>query len=425
MTFFFRFYSILAHVWPRMRNIIFEQKPALRKRGRAPSRASPALTNDSETDIAYLGDTDTHPLPSPALSFYRPRDTTELRARVLSATLSDETQAPRKMLTARQADDAIVDLIERVAAIRADTDPRVFEELWERRIGRLEELDHPPGIAEGNQGAPGPVTETPEQGTSAPTAPTPRPLSSEPFASTGNPIPPPMPLSCLVPPMPPTHMSIWISSCGIISTASLFSVPLITASTIYSSHGSGKLTASVSSPAYHWPNAPMENSDLVPFFLGMNSRINPPISTIIGWIFSYGWNDRCRFVSSGLTELCNNAGADEQESQCGDGAQEPDAELAVEMDIDDHHAPSVNEEMTKPQQLSPTKSTPQSTSSIDPSTATTTSAADMAQKNADFDEEQWASIKLGWRDFQADLREAARMGVKVWRMKVCVLNLTQ
>lgn len=412
-----------------MRNIVFEQKPAPKKRGRSARGASPALTIDSGTDTAYLGDTDTHPLPSPTLSYYYPRETTDLRARVLSARLSHETQGRRKMLTTRQADDAILDLIERLAEIRAHTDPRVFEDLWERRIGRVEELDRPFGLGEGNQGTAtaGAVTETPEQRSSGPDAPLPaRSLSSEPFASTGNPIPPPMPLSCLVPPTPPTHMSIWISTCGIISTANLFSVPLVTASTIYSSHSSIGSTSSMSSPAYHWPSAPVQNSDLGPFFLGMNMRIDPPTSTILGWIFSYGWNDRCRFVSSGLTEMCNNT--DKQDSQGGgdDAAQEPDVGLASEMDVDDQNTPSVNEGMSKPQQLSPPKTatTPGPDSNIDPSTFLTTAAA-IAKENADFDEEQWASIKLGWRDFQDDLREAARMGVKVWRMKVCVLNLTQ
>lgn len=417
-----------------MRNLIFERKPPPKKRGRHVRPASPALTIDTESDIAHQGDTDTHALPSPALTYY-PTDT-GLRARVMSTRLSYETQGRRKMLTMRQADDAILDLIDRLAEIRAHTDPRVFEYCWDRRIGRLKELDRFYGTGEGKQETKTPTMEIPEPRSVAPDSPTlSKALSSEPFVSAGNPVQPQMPLSCLVPPTPPTHMSIWISTCGVISTSSLFSVPLVTASAIYSTHSSGGSTSAVSSPAYYWPNAPVQTSDLAPFFHGMNSRVNPPTSTILGWIFSYGWNDSCRFISSGLTELCNNTNgnASDQDSQCGDAAaplpsthaQEAANELETEMDIDD--TPTANMDTNLPQQsslLSPT-----STPSFPPSDPTTTTPAAMptavAKLNADFDEEQWANIKLGWRDFQDDLREAARMGVKVWRMKVCVLNLTQ
>lgn len=39
----------------------------------------------------------------------------------------------------------------------------------------------------------------------------------------------------------------------------------------------------------------------------------------------------------------------------------------------------------------------------------------------DFTAAEWRTIALGWRDFQEDLRHAAQLGVRVWRMKVCVL----
>ncbi|KEF55014.1 uncharacterized protein A1O9_08667 [Exophiala aquamarina CBS 119918] len=402
-----------------MRNLIFERKPPPKKRGRHARAVSPALTVDTESDIAYQGDTDTHPLPSPALTYY-PKDA-DLRARVMSTRLSHETQGRRKMLTMRQADDAILDLIDRLAEIRAHTNPRVFEECWDRRIGRLKELDSFFNTREGNQETKNQTMEIPEQRTSAHNAPAPpQALSSQPFVSTGSPVQPQMPHSCLVPPTPPTHMSIWISTCGIISAASLFGVPLTTASAIYSAHSPDGPTSSVSSAAYHWPNAPVLNSDIAPFFQGMSSRVDPPTSTILGWVLSYGWNDRCRFISSGLTELCNNTNdtASDQNSQCGDNtpastspaAQEANAELGSEMDIDS--TPSANYKTNLPTQAA----------LLSPGSKMATA---LAKQTDDFDEEQWASIKLGWRGFQDDLREAARMGVKVWRMKVCVLNLTQ
>lgn len=39
----------------------------------------------------------------------------------------------------------------------------------------------------------------------------------------------------------------------------------------------------------------------------------------------------------------------------------------------------------------------------------------------DFTIPQWQTMALGWRDFQTDLRHAAKMGVRVWRMKVGVV----
>ncbi|KAJ9614001.1 hypothetical protein H2200_002137 [Cladophialophora chaetospira] len=41
----------------------------------------------------------------------------------------------------------------------------------------------------------------------------------------------------------------------------------------------------------------------------------------------------------------------------------------------------------------------------------------------DFTAAEWQTIALGWRDFQNDLRLAAQSGVRVWRMKVCVLTM--
>lgn len=330
------------------------------------------------------------------------------------------------MLSRGEAGAAIQDLIRQVAEIRACTDPRVFEELWERHIGRLEELDCPFGIAKGDQDASNSETNPPEESTSDPKPSAPRAVSSEPFVSKGNPIPPQMPLSALVPATPPSHMSIWISTCGILPTTSLYSVPLITASTIYSAHSSAGATSSTCSPAYHWPNAPVQNSDLAPFFLGMNARVDPPTSSILGWLLSYGWNDRCRFISSGLTDVGNNEPTEENSD-----AQSGEVDADAEATDDDDHAPP------PPPPPSPTLSADlfdpkDSNLSIDPPsnpvvrpTTAAAEAASIAEQNADFDEEQWASIKLGWRDFQYDLREAARMGVRVWRIKVCVLNLTR
>lgn len=406
-----------------MRSIIFEVKPAPRKRGRNARGASRSISVDTDTDAAYLGDVDSNGFPPPVPSYHRPGAADDLRARVLATRLSYETQTRKTMLSRGEAGAAIQDLIRQVADIRACTDPRVFEELWDRHIGRLEELDCPFGIANGDQDAFNSETNPLDESLSNRNPSAPRAVSSEPFVSLGNPIPPQMPLSALVPTTPPSHMSIWISTCGILSTSSLYSVPLITASTIYSAHTSAGATSSTCSPAYHWPNAPVQNHDLGPFFLGINARIDPPTSSILGWLVSYGWNDRCRFISSGLTDVGSNEPTEEN-SDVPSAEVDPDPEAEAEaeaMDYDEHAPPP-------PPPPSPILSLDSPSSPVLAAATPITAAAEaasIAEQNADFDEEQWASIKLGWRDFQYDLREAARMGVRVWRMKVCVLNLTR
>lgn len=400
-----------------MRNVIFEVKPTPKKRGRNTRGDSPALSVDTELDSAYLGDTDTHGFPSPALSCHRPGATHELRTRVLATRLSYETQSRSALMSRNEAAAAIEALIVEVADIRAHTDPRVFEELWERYIGRLEELDRPSGLVEDDPDIQNPMTQSLEQNISNPKASTPAPpaLSSEPFVSNANPIPPQMPLSALVPTTPPSHMSIWISTCGVLSTSSLFSVPFVTASTMYSAHTSAGSTAATCSRAYHWPHAPVQNYDLGPFFLGINERVDPPASSVLGWILSYGWNDRCRFISSGLTQRGSNEYNGQQNPDAHTVEDTPDPEA---MDVDG--APPAEDAETNHAK----ESTPSAGAAV-PALAAASMAASVAAQNTDFDEEQWNTIKLGWRDFQHDLRDAARMGVRVWRMKVCVLNLTQ
>lgn len=171
-------------------------------------------------------------------------------------------------------------------------------------------------------------------------------------------------------PTTPQVMSVWISTIGIISSACLPN--LSTTTTLALSNATSN--PGTTSAAYHWPAAPVQNFDLVPFFAGINARINPRTVTVLGYLFSYGWNDQCRFLTSGLAELGNRIG------------QEDDA---------------VNKATNKK------------------------TAANGKKNKDDFDLEQWAFVKLGWRDFQTDLAEAARLGVKVWRMKVCVLTVTK
>ncbi|KIW62664.1 hypothetical protein PV04_10819 [Phialophora macrospora] len=60
--------------------------------------------------------------------------------------------------------------------------------------------------------------------------------------------------------------------------------------------------------------------------------------------------------------------------------------------------------------------------------ATTTSSTfvqnpAIGKKSEDFTIPEWQTMALGWRDFQNDLRYAAQSGVRVWRMKVCVITM--
>ena len=44
------------------------------------------------------------------------------------------------------------------------------------------------------------------------------------------------------------------------------------------------------------------------------------------------------------------------------------------------------------------------------------------KEQEDFAIAEWQTMSLGWRDFQTDLHHAAVCGVRVWRMKVCVVT---
>ena len=65
---------------------------------------------------------------------------------------------------------------------------------------------------------------------------------------------------------------------------------------------------------------------------------------------------------------------------------------------------------------------PTPTSTLTPSNPATPNAA--FKDSEDFTNAEWQTIALGWRDFQNDLRHAARLGVRVWRMKVCVIAMS-
>jgi hypothetical protein len=159
--------------------------------------------------------------------------------------------------------------------------------------------------------------------------------SNEPWLTHGN----PTGLQPGFPPTLPSKMSVWIS---VTQTPSV-------------STGSAA-APSASQQAYHWLSAPVENLEMASFFTGVNYRHGVPASRILGYVLSYGWNDACRFVSTGA--------------------------------------------------MTTTAATP---------AATTTTPA------VDFLDWQWQVVGLGWRDFQADLRHAAINGVRVWRMKVAVV----
>ena len=105
-------------------------------------------------------------------------------------------------------------------------------------------------------------------------------------------------------------------------------------------------------------------------------------------MLSYGWNDICRFVSTGRIH-----GGTEREKLQYHGSEDADEDMV-------------------------SADTPTST----PATPVFQSTPASQVVDEDFTTLEWRTMALGWRDFQHDLRYAAQSGVRVWRMKVCVLT---
>ncbi|KIV83211.1 hypothetical protein PV11_05258 [Exophiala sideris] len=359
-----RFYPILDDLWLRMRNVLFAQKPAPhpgRRRGRPamgrPSAPPPPPNVDTEEDIYHSAST-SH------AAFERARATASRKLTALWETMPESDSLDRQY-TYEECDEAILDLIVRLHEVRSRSDPRVFASLWEERIMRIDELEDVLPIDNNTQTQPA----TPDT-----LARNQMYLSNEPFHTHGRPI---LSNPSSIPPTMPSVMSIWIStSCLPTISLSASGLPNVIQ------------TAAPPQQAYHWVDAPVENTDMTRFIQGVNWRIEPNASDIVGFVLSYGWNDITRFISTGRFETHEQTTG----KQSGDGDAEHESEkegkdVDVEMDMDSVVMPV--EKMAR-----------------------------HTGPDIDFPTHQWQVIGVGWRDFQNDLQDAARRGVKVWRMKI-------
>lgn len=382
-----RFYPIFTDLWTLMRNTIFELK------SKVPGRRHLAA-DDLESD-ADSPDPTTQQRVRPTL-----QSRTMLQAVAAGPGRSEyEAIALRRPLTTDEAEAAILDLITHLHIIRSASDIPVFDELFARQLARVEELEIAEGVTTEStnfiqpQDSPEPSqTPPPPQDTQF------KSFSNEPFMTTGNPL---KPLQPLLPPTIPSMMSIYICS----ARASPYLTTSHLTSTDLTSAVASRATSASLSASYHWPAAPVTNCDMTGFFGGVNNRIEDPLDTIVGYMFSYGWNDACRFVSSGLQELAvqkriqDLGAANPHQTNVIDGSGD-------RMDLDSPGNDNMFNMFNTGQQ--------NQTRLIDP-----------RRQKWEPELEQWQYIRLGWADFQNDITHAARLGVSVWRMKVCVLTLSQ
>jgi len=170
-------------------------------------------------------------------------------------------------LSADETDQAIVDLVARLANIKARSDPAVFQQLWDQHVGRVEELEH--SRSDTNQAGPVEVHGNPGTGADAVSITELSNLSNEPFATAGNPVPQAWPR--WIPARVPGVMAVFIT------------------------------TAPAESPytqqAYEWLDAPVRMVDQHAFFNGVMLRVSMAAERVKGLVLSYGWCDVCRWVA--------------------------------------------------------------------------------------------------------------------------------
>lgn len=384
-----RLYPIFTDLWTLMRNTIFELKP--KAQGRHHLAADDLDSDADHYADAASPDTTTQERVRPTL-----QSRTMLQSVAAGPGRSEyETIALRRPLTTDEAEAAILDLITHFHIIRSASDIPVFDELFAQQLARVEELETAEGVTTQSENfIPPQDSPEPSPNPSLPQDTQFKSLSNEPFMTTGNPL---KPLQQLLPPTIPSMMSIYICSARAspyLTTSHLTSTDLTSAVALRS-------TSVGLSASYHWPAAPVTDCDMTRFFGGVNNRIADPLDTIVGYMFSYGWNDTCRFVSSGLQELAVQKrikvlGANPHQINLTDGSGD-------RMDIDS----PVDDDMFNIDQENHTR------------------LVDRHRQKWEPELEQWQYIRLGWADFQNDITHAARLGVSVWRMKVCVLTLSQ
>lgn len=296
------------------------------------------------------------------------------------------------MLTYGELDQALIRLTVDLSTIRARSDANMFASLWEEKIMRLDEIEselpEDPVLVEmiNNAIARGDMPAPPEG--------PPPVLCNEPFNTRGNPVRDP---NSNIPPTIPSTMSIWINT---------LYLPVVTLTEADITAGVGSFAQS--SGSYHWVDAPVEEVDMNRFIEGVNLRIAPTPSKIMGYVLCYGWNvsllppPLSSFLSLSLflmTWLLMYAWVIQDTSRfLSTGQFETYGRIkTTERMNEDTSAATV----------------------AGPSTAT----AAPRGGDTDFPLHQWSVIRPGWADFRNDLVRASLDGVKIWRMRVCVVAL--
>ncbi|KIW25357.1 uncharacterized protein PV07_08542 [Cladophialophora immunda] len=391
-----RFHPILEPLWRQMRNLMFTRR---RQGPTHRSRASGVAATDGED--SYLADVDTRSSSPVAAAHARARARATAKLDNLAAHIARNgpAQSNHRMSTER-TEDAIIDLIARLAEIRANSDPRTFEELWQVHIMRAEELDDGQGMNEGElemeentvsltQEHPV-VARAPDQHCGNRAS-----QSNVPFMTEGTPVlPRPMVSQALIPPSLPSVMSVYVSVSRLPTQGHFDSISHTTAASL--------------AQAYHWPSAPVREHNVAAFFTGICYRVDIAPSAVLGRFGDRAVQDTSRLVARSPLAV-EDSGSDDRvdfSNQC----QQPSGARAC--DSSDCEMMDTTSDLPEP-----------ATSSPKPALADCSSPGSpvLGHDLDDFTEEEWRVIALGWRDFQNDLRHAARMGMRIWRMKVCVV----
>ncbi|OAL36746.1 hypothetical protein AYO20_04078 [Fonsecaea nubica] len=376
---FDRFFPIIDPLWRQMRNLMFtRRRQGPTQRGRFSRRA------ETDGEDLYLADADTHSSSLPTTAYERARARATAKLDKLAAHIARMAPPAAQRMDSDHTEEAIMDLIVRLVEIRANSDPHTFEELWQTHVMRVEELDDDQGTHE---------AKPEKESNTASLAKTDKPnpglahyhdddhrqhrasQSNEPFMTHGAPIlPRSLGSQALIPPSLPSIMSVYISVSRLPTRSNFNTISHTAAASL--------------APAYQWPSAPVQEHNLAPFFLGACYRVDVSPSAVLE-----------KHSAGGVARAEIST-----QSHLG-GARDHTVADREMLDATSHlPAPQVSlSNPTRAEHSSPANPAPRS--NVD-----------------DFTEEEWRVIALGWRDFQNDLRHAARMGTRVWRMKVGIIT---
>jgi hypothetical protein len=186
----------------------------------------------------------------------------EQTLRKISKLIANAPEPSRRYMSADETDQAIVDIVVRLADTRARSDPSIFQRLWDQHVGRVAELENSHHALD----KAGDLVRT-----SSIAHPQDQTLSNEPFATAGNPVPQPWPRA--LPPQAPAVMAVYITTAP---PESLYT-----------------------HQAYEWPDAPVRMVDQSAFYHGVMLRVKMKAERAAGLVMSYGWCDVCRWITKG------------------------------------------------------------------------------------------------------------------------------